>query len=164
MGNPFPQPGYPFGAAFAWIANASNIHPQTNPAYTKEMFQADFPQFTGLIDGPILDQFILMATNTVQEIRWHENWRYGMGLFIAHFATLYIQAMAGENPSAQQVISAAQARGLQASKSVGDVSVSYDFASIGSDLDGWAAWKLTQYGLQFATFARMLGKGGSYVW
>ena len=28
---------------------------------------------------------------------------------------------------------------------------------------GWAAWKLTTYGTQFATLARMVGKGGMYI-
>lgn len=165
MSNPFPQPGYPDSVAFGWIASASNVKTTTNPSYTGTMFQDDFPQFTGFLPPSILEQFILMATNSVLEARWHEMWRYGMGLFIAHFATLYLQTLGGsENPSANQVISAAQAKGLQTSKSVGDVSVSYDFASIGSDLDGWAAWKLTQFGLQYATLAKLLGMGGMYVW
>lgn len=162
---PYSQYGYPTAAANAWIAEASNVKLTTNPPYTAEMFQEDFNQFTGLLPPSILTQFIAMATNTVLQARWHDSWRYGMGLFIAHFATLYLQTMGGtESPNASQVISAAQARGLQTSKSVGDVSVSYDFSSIAKDLEGWASFTTTQFGQQYATLASMMGKAGMYVW
>lgn len=146
------------------IAGAANVKGGDNPSFTLTDFLAFYPQFTGNIDEAILSQFIAMANAVVQECRWHEQWKFGMCLFVAHFATLYLQTLGGGNPTAKQVIGAAQARGLQTSKSVGGVSVSYDFSTIAGDLQGWAMWKSTQYGLQFANMAKLLGKAGMYVW
>lgn len=147
-----------------WAGIASNIVTGENPAYTTAMFLADFPQFTNNISNTMLQNFIDMANATVLQKRWHENWRYGMGLFIAHFSTLYLQTLNGPNPTAAQVIAAAQTRGLLSSKAVGDVSAGYDFATAMQGISGWGAFKTTQYGFQFLTLARMLGKAGSYVY
>ena len=62
------------------------------------------------------------------------------------------------------VIKAAETKGLVASKSVDGVSVSYDFSTALSDLDGWADWKTTEYGIQFVTLAKNFMRGGMYVW
>lgn len=159
MGIPFP-----YNSAQQIIGAAANIKTGSNPSYTYADFIAFYPQFTDVIDPVIVEQFISMANVTVLKDRWHESWQFGMALFIAHFSTLYLQAQTGDNPTAAQVVAAAQARGLQTSKSVGDVSVSYDFSHIVNDLSGWAYWKSTSYGVQFATMARMFAKAGSYIW
>lgn len=65
--------------------------------------------------------------------------------------------------SAKKVLAAAEARGLITSQSIGDVSVSFDVEAITKDLDGWADWKSTAYGIQFATMARLLGKAGMLI-
>lgn len=119
---------------------------------------------TYLVDPVVIQMYIDIATHCIQQARYHSYWKTCIGWFVAHFVTLYLQSVAGVNASAQQVMVAAQSRGLQASKSVGDVSVSYDYNSIMNDLDGWAQWKLTVYGTQLATIAKMIGKGGMMVW
>lgn len=169
MGTSFPYPGWIPQPAIVdpsgLIANAANVKGGENPAFDTEKFYTYFPQFQGtMTNAPVLNQFIAMATACVKITRWYDSWEYGMALFVAHFVTLYLQTMTGDNPTASQVIGAAQAKGLQTSKSVGDVSVSYDFSHIAEDLKGWAAWTTTEYGLQFATMAKMLGKGGMYVY
>ena len=87
-----------------------------------------------------------------------------MCLFISHFLTLYLQSKTPEGSPENQVIAAGEARGLKASKAVDSVSVSYDFTTAMQDLDGWAAFKLTTYGTQFATLAKIYGMGAAYVW
>lgn len=159
MSNPYPQ-----SIAFNLIANASNIRQGQNPAFTRTDFLSFYPQFTDKVDNGILDQFVAMANATVLQVRWHEMWQFAMCLFIAHMATLYMRTLAGTDPNAQQVINAAQVIGLQTSKSVGDLSVSYDFSAIAGDLEGWIGFKQTEYGIQFASFARMLGKAGMYIY
>lgn len=148
------------------IANASNVVTGTNPDYTIDDFLAFFPQFTGLVDNSfVLDQFIAMANTVVLEARWFEQWKFGMALFIAHWLTLYLQsANGGPDATAAQVIGAAQVRGLQTSKSVDSLSVSYDVNVLVQGIEGWGMWKSTSYGMQFITIARMLGKGGMYIW
>ena len=85
-----------------------------------------------------------------------------MALFVAHFATLYCQSAGGNDSTAQQIASQGKATGIMVSKSVGDVSASYQ--AIADDLAGWAAWKLTIYGQQLATMAKMYGMGGMWIY
>ncbi|CQR71676.1 hypothetical protein SOV_04720 [Sporomusa ovata DSM 2662] len=155
------------------IAAASNLRSGDNPAYTFADFYAVYPAYaprtvdsvtTYLVDPSIADMYIAMAHVVVKESRWHVRWKFAMGLFIAHFLTLYLQSLADANSTASQVVAAGQTRGLMASKSIGDVSVSYDFSTIAQGLDGWAAWNLTTFGVQYATLAKIVGKGGMYVW
>ncbi len=160
----YPYSNFPYPIT----TGASNVVGGDNPPYTLDTFYKWFPQFEGLAELEfLLPQFIAMADATVKIKRWHSRWEMGMGLFVAHFATLFLQTM-GTGPecesTAASVLSAAQARGLQTSKSVGDVSVSYDYSYIINDLEGWAEWKSTKYGTSFATFAKMLGKAGMYVY
>jgi hypothetical protein len=122
------------------------------------------PTIQYLVDPLIMQMYLDLANVCLQESRWRSYWKIGMGWFIAHFLTLYLQSATNADSPAAQVISAGQARGLQSSKSVGDVSVSYDFSTAMNDLDGWAAWKLTIFGQQLATAAKLTGKGGMYVW
>lgn len=165
MSNSFPNPYIGNDLAMQWIANASNVKTTANPVYTNAMFLSDFPQFTETLPEAMLSLFVEMATATVLQVRWHESWRYGMGLFIAHFASLFIQGAAnGADSTAAQVINSAQAAGQVSSESVGDVSVSYDYSAVSGSLGSWAAFNLTIFGQQFATMAKLLGRAGSYVW
>lgn len=158
---------------------ASNILDGDNPPYTLEDFYLEYPAYgprttpapnpsdpptiTYLINPIILQMYIGLADASIKEARWHTAWHIAMGWFVAHFATLYLQGTADANSPAAQVLAKGQTKGLMASKSIGDVSVSYDFNSIASDLDGWAAWKLTIYGQQLATMGRIYSLGGMYV-
>ena len=143
---------------------ASNIRDGDNPVYTAADFRAAMPGFSvSVISDDVLNGYIEMAHNVVKEARWHGLWREGMRLYIAHFATLYLNAPR-ENATVGAMLKAGQTPGVITNKAVGSVSVAYDATQATSDLTGWTAWKLTTYGTQFATMARMLGKGGMYVW
>lgn len=154
-------------------AAASNIRTGGNPSYSLATdFFPSYPQFgpkgtapnqTYLVLPVVMQMYCDLAYASLSYNRWHEAWNVAMGWFIAHFLTLYLQSMASAASAAAQVIAAGQSRGLVASKTVGDVSVSYDYNSIAQDLDGWAAWKLTTFGVQLATFAKRIGRGGMYV-
>lgn len=152
------------------IDTASNLKTGENPPYTLEDFFTTYPQFKPNTEGSyvvpvtILNIYLNLANACVKQARWHDMWAVAMGLFIAHFATLWLQGTADPNNGAASVLAAGQARGLLTSKSVDGVSASIDYNTITQDLDGWAAWKLTTYGIQLATFGRMVGKGNMYVW
>ncbi len=164
----------------AIIAVASNLRSGDNPPYSLADFYALYPAYgpreipggapgddpvvTYLVDPMIIEMYIGLADAIVKENRWRKRWKFATGLFIAHFLTLYLQSLADANSTAAQAVAAGQTRGLMSSKSVGDVSVSYDFSTIAQGLDGWAAWNLTTFGQQYATLARIVGKGGMYVW
>jgi hypothetical protein len=53
------------------------------------------------------------------------------------------------------------AGGIQTSKSVGDVSVSYQVLE---SLASWGQWNLTRYGQQLASMARVVGSGPMVIW
>ena len=87
-----------------------------------------------------------------------------MGLYIAHWLTLYLQSAANPDDSLQKIVNAGLSKGLQTSKSAGDLSVSYDFSIVSNDFDGWGTYKQTSFGQQFITLAKMYAVGGMVVW
>jgi len=87
-----------------------------------------------------------------------------MSLFIAHFLTLYLQTLSSAEDSVKKIINAGLAKGVQTSKSAGDLSVSYDFSIIANDFEGWGTYKQTAFGQQFLTLAKVVAKGGMVVW
>ena len=148
------------------ISIASGIRGiENNPEYTKEQFLAIYPQFTNISDA-VFEFYLKLANSSLSYDAWGDQWEQGMALYIAHFLTLYLQTTNGlsADSPASKVIQASYSQGLVSSKSVGDISKSYDYGSINDDLKGWAAWKLTAFGQQFATIAKLIGKGGSYIW
>lgn len=134
-----------------------------NPPYTLDMFIEDFPQFGdkdfACMANINVQLLINQANVMILQSVWGESWRYAMGLCVAHFITLN----ASPNPQAGAAANG-MARGRQSSKSVGDVSVSYDYGGTDAALREWGAFNLTTYGQQLATLARLIGLGGMYIW
>lgn len=151
------------------ISNASNIKSGDNPSFTLTDLYIQYPQFgqdsngNYIVPQEVQTLYLNLAHASIKEARWHTSWELAMGWFIAHFLTLYIRGMADPNSGAAGVLQAGQAKGLDVSKSVGDVSVSTDYSLIASGIDGWANWLLTSYGTQLATIGKFMGKGGMVV-
>lgn len=155
------------------ISTASNIRTGTNPTYTHINFLAFYPQFgqnklgDRTVPLAIIDVYINLANACLKQVRWQDYWEVAMGLFTAHFVTLWLQSYVdinNDSNNAMAVMEAGKARGLNTSESVGDVSVGTDYGLIGNDIEGWAAWKLTTYGIQLATFGKLVGMGNMYVY
>lgn len=146
------------------VSQASNIKVQPNPSYTKDDFLVFYPQFTGLLPDVVLESFVELAQACVSAQRYGKMWKMAIGLFIAHFCSLYLQSAAEIDTPADAVLAKAQEIGVITTESADGVSYSMDINQIGSDLNGWAAFKLTVFGEQFATIAKLVGKGGIYVW
>lgn len=152
------------------IIEAANVKVGGNPAYTLQDFYKIYPNFEEMIgddkDIPdaVADMYMQFANDCVSIKRWGHQWEMGMALFIAHFLTLYLEAKFPENATAQEVIAYGQAQGLITSKSVGDVSVNYDFSAAIQGVESWGQFTTTSYGLMFANLAKLLGKGGMYIW
>ena len=145
------------------ISEAANIRFGTNEVYTINDFAGVYPQLADNVPLAALQMYINLASSCLSQERWCDMWQVGMSLFVAHFATLYLQSTSlADSPTAAQVANAGVSKGILVSKSVGDVSSSYQ--SIVSDINGWAAWKLTSFGQQLITMARLVGMGGSYIW
>lgn len=142
----------------AWgIEDFYNQYPQffAPPAVDEETGQTDPPYSNPLVPTFMLQDIINLAHASLQFSVYREAWLICMGLFVAHFATLYLQTM--NDPLAGDTA------GLVASKSVDSVSVSYDNSAITADLQGFGEFKATTFGLQLATYAKMMTTGGLYV-
>lgn len=158
-----------FRAARATAANVPQSEEQGN--YTEEMFQSDFPQFTGdlgayyksLVPSGILQMFISQANDSVLPSRWGSLWRYAAGLYVAHFSALYLKTYASNSSSASQAAANASQTGVVKTASMGDTSIGYDNSAITAGTEKWGSWNATQYGSQLVTLARQVGMGGMWV-
>lgn len=148
------------------IGTSSNILKGKNPPFSIEEFYAFYPQFQGLDELPdqIVWMYICFANEVINIERWGAQWKLGMCLFVAHFCSVYLMSYTDTNSAAAAVIAAAQSKGLISSKSVGDVSVSYDFSLAMQDVDRWGQFNLTIFGNQFVHLAKMMSKGPMFVW
>ena len=158
---------------FGIIAGASNIRTGDNPPYTSEDFLAMYPQFgkvdeaTGqpMIPSVVLEAWVKLAHASLNIARYHDAWEVCMGLFIAHFLTLYLQTAASPDDPTGKILNSGLAKGLVSSKSANDLSISYDFSFLsGQEFAGWGTYKLTAFGQQFITMARIYSMGGMVVW
>lgn len=154
------------------VKGASNLKGGDNPPFTPHDFKKLYPHFfestrgnrlKPLVPLDVIKMYIELAHSSIKKSRYHEGWEMCMGLFVAHFVTMYMQASADPDGGTAAAAQAGQTKGFIASEAVDGVSVSYDFSQILSDLDGWAGWKATTYGVQLATLAKLYGMGGMYV-
>ena len=146
------------------IAAASNIRSSdNNPEYTMDNFLTMYPQFKD-VPEVVRKAWLKMAMNCLQYDRWNDLWEMGMGLYIAHFLTLYLQSSTPEGASTQQIINAGLSRGIATSKSVADMSVGYDFGPVASESAGWGTFSQTVYGQQFVQLAKVAAMGGMTIW
>lgn len=148
-------------------ATAANIA-KGQGNYTAEMFQQDFPQFyspdgTCLVLATMLGEFVSMANACILPDKWLESWRYGAGLYVAHYATLYLRTYAENSPSAAQAAATGALVGVVKSATLGDSSVSYDTTAITKGTEEWGDLNATTYGQMLANRAKLVGMGGSYV-
>lgn len=109
-----------------------------------------------LIPLVVLNTFIVLASNSVWLKHYQENWLFCMALFIAHYATLWLQGeAAGPNSTPAQAAASGLAIGIKVAASAGDVSKSMEVVKY----EDWGSYNLTLYGQQFLTFAAPLGSG-----
>lgn len=152
-------------------AAAANVpQPGEHGDYTADMFREDFPQFYNDGDPPapllpdaMLQTFIEQANDSVLPSRWGSMWRYAAGLYVAHFAAMYLKTYAPASDNAAQAANGAAQVGVVKTATMGDTSVSYDNSAITAGTEKWGAWNATQYGAQLVTMARMVGMGGMYA-
>ena len=148
-------------------AAAANIG-RSQGSYTAEQFHEDFPQFFDadgvcLVPSAMLTEIINMANACVQPDRWLESWRYAVGLYTAHYCTLYLRTYAEHSDTPRQAAASGALVGLVKSATLGDSSVSYDTGAVTRGTEEWGDLNATTYGQMLASRARLAGLGGSYV-
>lgn len=152
---------------FGVRAAAANIgHSVGN--YTVEEFRTDYPQFfngEGYFLGslPMLEQIIQMANVSIQPDKWGGSWRYAVGLYVAHYATLSLRGYAESNETPQQAAASGALVGMVKNATLGDASVTYDTAAVTAGTEDWGDLNSTTYGQILANRAKLIGMAGSYV-
>lgn len=118
-------------------------------------FRTDFPEFTDTTAYPdsLINFWLALAGKLLNPLRWGDMLTAGQELFIAHNIVLEARAKLAADKGGIPGASL----GVQSSKSVGPVSVSYDTASALEE--GAGHWNLTIYGTRYIRLARMLGAG-----
>lgn len=150
-------------------AAASNVSGGEPGSYTTDMFQEDFPQFfsnqngAALIPDIMLGEFIRQANTVVTPDRWLDSWRYAAGLYVAHYATLYLRTYADGSANPAQAAATGALMGVAKSAALGDSSVTYDTDALTKATADWGDLNATQYGQLLATKARLVGMGGTYA-
>ena len=136
-----------------------------NPAFTLDHFKELYPQFAGEgVPNAVLELYLELAHQTIKETRWHSYWKLAMGLFVAHFATLWAMGAASAAGSAADIAKSGENQGLISSKSAGGVSITKDFSLVAGGQADWGAWNQTRYGSQLVALAKLVGKGGMQIW
>jgi hypothetical protein len=155
--------GIEVGFAYpSWgLLAAANIAVGENPPYDSADFLAIYPQFTSVPDA-VIEAYLYVASISIMHARWFGMWKMAMGLYIAHYVTLWAQASAlGATSTVQQAAAAGLAIGITTSKAVHDVSVG---STPITGLENWGSYQLTIYGQQFATFAKAIGSGMAVIY
>ena len=136
--------------------------------YTVEQFREDYPQFFNseghfLGSLPMLEQIIQMANVSIQPDKWLDAWRYAVGLYVAHYATLSLRGYAASNETPEQAAASGALVGMVKSATLGDASVTYDTAAITAGTEDWGDLNSTTYGQILANRAKLIGMGGTTV-
>lgn len=165
----------PMNQFYGVVARASNIG-TSGGGYTAAMFQADFPQFfkttqpeggepvtTPFLPQTVLEMFVAQANDAIQPDKWLDGWRYACGLYVAHYATLYLRNFAEAPQTAAEAAATGGVSGVVKSATLGDSSVTYDTSAVTEALKEWGDLNATAYGQQLATRARIVGMGGTVV-
>jgi hypothetical protein len=126
---------------------------------TVAQFRSDFPEFADPSKYPDsqIVFWIALATNLVDPKRWATLAQMGVELATAHWLVVSARdralAKMGATPGAPI--------GLQTSKSVADLSVSYDYTAVMAEGAGF--WNQSSYGQRYFALARMFGAGGLQI-
>lgn len=152
---------------FGVRAAAANIG-HGKGTYTAEQFQEDFPQFfkedgQPLLPASMVGEILNMANAAVQPDKWGAGWRYAVGLYTAHYVTLYLRSYAPSNETPQQAAASGALVGMVKSDTLGDASVSYDTSAITAGTEDWGDLNSTTYGQMFANRAKLIGLAGMVV-
>lgn len=146
------------------ISAAANIRGGDNPPYVVADFLALYPQFEGKVPESFLGMYTGLASASLSYQRYYDAWPMVMGLFVAHFCTLYLQSAVDPESTAAEILQAGTTKGLASNKSAGGVSLGYDYATALTGLEAWGGWTTTAFGVQLATMSKLYGKGGMAIW
>lgn len=113
-----------------------------------------------LVSLAIMQIYLNIAYAALMQTRWREQWYLVMALYIAHYLTLWLETEANPQTTGTQIVANSLQAGITISQSADGVAQGLQALEA---LNNWAAWSLTQYGVQLSTLARVVGAGPIYV-
>lgn len=140
---------------------AGIVDNSTNPSYTAAMFFAAFPEFNGKATDSLVGEWISLADTVICVGRYGSFWSLAMGLFVAHNLIMRLKAGNSEIPT-ELLLSNSGEVGVEQSKSVDTLSVSFDTASTLDEYKGWGNLKETSYGRQLIDLMKACDGGGFF--
>jgi hypothetical protein len=108
----------------------------------------------------VLQLYLNIAYASLMQSRWREQWQLAMALYIAHYLTLWEQTEGNPQTTASQIVANSLQAGITISQGADGVNQGL---AILETLASWGTWTLTQYGVQLATLAKLVGSGPIYV-
>lgn len=149
------------------LAQAANLG-QSVGNYTAEQFKAEYPQFCDAdgnchLPDVLLKEIVKMANVSIQPDKWLDSWHYAVGLYVAHYVTLFLRTYSESSPTAAQAAASGALVGVVKSATLGDSSVTYDTAALTAGTESWGDLNATTYGQMLANRAKLIGAAGSYV-
>jgi hypothetical protein len=112
-----------------------------------------------LVPLAVIQLYLNIAYASLMQSRWRESWCLGMALYIAHYLTLWCQTEGNPQSTANQVVANSLQAGITISQGADGVSQGLQALTA---LNNWGTWTLSQYGVQLATLARVVGAGPAY--
>lgn len=122
-------------------------------------FREAFPVFADKDIYPTgqFNFWLNFSKKMLNECRWADLYDDGQMLFVAHYLVLYARE-AETTSNGDDASFAGQVQGVETSKSVDKVSVSFDVSKV--TLEDAGHWNMTTYGIQFFQLVQMVGMGG----
>lgn len=160
MGNLVVDPAgnLPAGTVIASVngtnVTLSNAATATVAAETLNVYTAPW------LPTAVMVMYINLASASLAQSLWCEKWYLAMGLYVAHFCTLYLRSEANPGCSATQVAASGLQKGILISRGTGPLSGSIQ---VPSGLEGWGSWTETGYGSQLVSDAKVIGSAPFFV-
>lgn len=157
-----------YGPQFSGVRETAANLGQSVGNYTAEQFQEEYPQFfspDGICFLPKvqMQEILRMANSSIQPDKWLESWHYAVGLYTAHYATLFLRTYSESSQTAAQAAASGALVGVVKSATLGDSSVTYDTSALTAGTEDWGDLNATTYGQMLANRAKLIGAAGSYV-
>lgn len=153
-------PGIPDGSSIAGVVISPAAITLSGPA-TATGTGITFTVYSApLLPATVLNTFITLASASLNQRRWLEMWPQAMNLYVAHLSQLWLVSEGNASSAPGAAAAAGMSRGIVTSKSVGDVSVSYQPLATSTDYGDLA---LTIYGQDLARLCSVVGVGPIFV-
>jgi hypothetical protein len=114
-----------------------------------------------LVPLAVVNAYIALASASLLQPRWGDAWQIAMGLYVAHFVTLWLRSDGDTYSTPGKAAAAGLARGITVSKSAGGVSQGLQ---VTPGLEAWGSWTQTSYGEQLASMAKVVGSGPIWIY